>query len=230
MPEFIARIGRLPETLADRCIVIRMQRKTPNDQCERLRDLDVVAVRKDLRQECAQFVQDHRDAIISAKPAIPAALNDRAADIWEPLLALADCAGGDWPAHAREAALALSSDTRENNPIGSLLLDIFLLFAASGQDRIPTRALVDALNTQFTDRPWMETRKGQRSTEMWLSEQLRPFGINPRTFRSQNSILRGYHREDFDEAFRRYIPASELDALRAVAEKHTQSESPNGTT
>jgi len=227
-PKVIARIGRLPETLADRCIVIRMQRKTPNDQCERLRNLDMVAVRKDLRQdlrkECAQFVQDHRDAIASAKPAIPAALNDRAADIWEPLLAIADCAGGDWP------ALALSSDTRENNPVGSLLLDIFVLFAMSGQDGIPTRTMIDSLNTQFTDRPWMDSRKGQRSTEMWLSEQLRPFGINPRTFRQQNSILRGYHREDFHEAFRRYIPATELDALRAVAEKHPQSESPIGTT
>jgi hypothetical protein len=215
-PKVIARIGNLPETLADRCIVIRMQRKTPRDQCERLRDLDTVAVRKD----CIQFVEDHRDAIASAKPAIPTALNDRAADIWEPLLAIADCAGGDWPTLAREAALALSSDTRENNPIGSLLLDIFVLFAANGQDRIPTRDLVGALNTQFADRPWMETRKGQRSTEMWLSDQLRPFGIKARAFRRADSILRGYHLEDFTEAFRRYIPAFELDALRAASERH----------
>jgi len=213
-PKIIARIGRLPETLADRCIVIRMQRKTPNDKCERLRNLETI----DLRNQCIQFVQDHRDAIISAKPEIPAALNDRAADIWEPLLAIADGAGGDWPARAREAAVALSSDTRENNPVGSLLLDIFLLFAMSGQERIPTRDLILALNTQFADRPWMEGRKGQRSTEIWLSQQLRPFGISPRTFRGQDSIIRGYLREDFAEAFRRYIPAAELDGLRAVAE------------
>ena len=214
-PKVIARIGRLPETLADRCILIKMQRKTPKDQCERLRDLETA----DLCRQCAQFVEANRETITSAKPSIPSALNDRAADIWEPLLAIADCAGGDWPARAREAALALSSDTRENNPVGSLLLDIFLLFATSGQDRIPTRALVEALNTQFPDRPWMETRQGQRSTEMWLSEQLRPFGINPRTFRSQNSILRGYDRDDFAEVFRRYIPATELDALRTLAER-----------
>jgi hypothetical protein len=220
-PKIIARIGRLPETLADRCIVVRMQRKTPNDQCERLRDLDVVAVGKDLRQQCAEFVEQHREAIATAKPAIPESLNDRAADIWEPLLAIADCAGGDWPQLAREAGVALSSDTRENNPIGSLLLDIFLLFAMSGQDRLPTRALIDALNTQFTERPWMETRKGQRSTEMWLSEQLRPFGISPRTLRNQNTLAKGYVREDFDEAFRRYIPTGELDALRAMAENAT---------
>jgi hypothetical protein len=195
-----------------------MQRKTPNDQCERFRDFDMVAVRKDLRQQCAQFVQDHRDAIISAEPEIPAALNDRAADIWEPLLALADCAGGDWPALARDAALALSSDTRENNPIGSLLLDIFTMFAARGQDRILTRDIVEALNTQFTDRPWMEDRKSQRSTEIWLSKQLRPFGICPRMFRNEGAVVRGYLREDFDEAFRRYIPAAELDALRSMAQ------------
>jgi hypothetical protein len=205
-----------------------MQRKTPNDQCERLRDFDMVAVREDLRQQCAQFVHDHRDAIASAKPSIPAALNDRAADIWEPLLALADCAGGDWPALARGAALALSSDTRENNPVGSLLLDIFLLFAASGHDRIPTRDLIDALNSQFTDRPWMENRKSQRSTEIWLSKQLRPFGISPRTFRGANSIARGYLREDFDEAFRRYIPAAELDALRSMAESRVLPGRGNG--
>jgi hypothetical protein len=212
-----------------------MQRKTPNDQCERLRDFDMVAVRKDLRQECAQFVQDHREAIASAKPEIPAALNDRAADIWEPLLAIADCAGGDWPALARGAALALSGDTLDpRHPTldtrSSLLLDIFILFAASGRDRIPTRALIEALNTQFTDRPWMETRKGQRSTEMWLSEQLRPFGINPRTFRNQDSILRGYDRDDFIDAFRRYLPKGEMDTFRTLAEKNvaqtTQAEPP----
>ena len=115
-------------------------------------------------------------------------------------------------------ALALSSDTRENNPIGSLLLDIFVLFATIRLNRIPTRDLIQVLNTQFADRPWMEGRKGQRSTEIWLSQQLRPFGICPRTFRGQNSIIRGYLREDFSEAFRRYIPAAELDALRSMAE------------
>ena len=196
-----------------------MQRKTPNDQCERLRELDMVAVGKDLRQECAQFVEQHREAITSAKPAIPAALNDRAADIWEPLLAIADCAGGDWPQLAREAALALSSDTRENNPIGSLLLDIFTLFAASGQDRILTRDIVEALNTQFTERPWMENRKSQRSTEIWLSKQLRPFGICPRMFRDEGAVVRGYLREDFDEAFRRYIPVANEDVKNVEALK-----------
>src|SRR5437867_1340469 len=39
-PKAIAQIGRLPETQADRCIVLRLQRKLPTEPCERLRDLD----------------------------------------------------------------------------------------------------------------------------------------------------------------------------------------------
>src|SRR5206468_198244 len=99
-PKAIAAIGRLPDTLADRCIVIRMERKTPDEECERLRNLDGL----ELRRQCAQFVVEHGRAIVQARPEIPEELNDRAADIWEPLLALAELAGGEWPAKAREAA------------------------------------------------------------------------------------------------------------------------------
>ena len=54
-PKIMAAIGHLPETLADRCIVIRMQRRTHREQCERLRNLDTV----DLRRQCLRFVLDH---------------------------------------------------------------------------------------------------------------------------------------------------------------------------
>ena len=89
-PKAIARIGRLPQTLADRCIVVVMQRKLPSERCERLRDIDA----ETLRRKCLRFVLDHAEAIRAAKPAIPEGMNDRAANIWEPLLAVADLAGG----------------------------------------------------------------------------------------------------------------------------------------
>ena len=41
-----------------------------------------------LRQQCARFVADHAEAIAQLKPPMPESLNDRAADIWEPLLVL----------------------------------------------------------------------------------------------------------------------------------------------
>jgi len=104
-PKMIAAIGELPETLMDRCIVVPMQRKRTGETCERLRKLDG----EPWRRKCARFVADHAEAIMAAEPVVPEGLNDRAADIWEPLLVVADLAGGIWPELAREAAVGLST-------------------------------------------------------------------------------------------------------------------------
>src|SRR5262249_27079463 len=120
-PKVMAAIGRLPETLADRCVVIRMQRKRPEEVCERLRKVET----GDLIMRCERFVVENAAAIAGARPEVPEGLNDRAADIWEPLLALADLAGGEWPRLAREAATALSAQAQDGSPIGALLFDVF---------------------------------------------------------------------------------------------------------
>jgi hypothetical protein len=223
-PKVIAAIGRLPETLADRCIVIRMQRKTTRELCERLRNLETTV----LRRKCARFVADHASKIADARPEIPASLNDRAADIWEPLLALADLAGGEWPARARDAAVGLTASSQESHPISSLLLDIMILFVQSAlaeqkarvepttgpaaAGRLFSRELVEGLNAS-NQRPWAELTRGKPITDMWLARQLRPYGVQPRTLRRDEIRAKGYFEEDFREAFARYIPRSELQAL-----------------
>lgn len=207
-PKVIARIGHLPETLADRCVIIRMHRKTPKEACERLRKLDGLPSRR----QCARFVLDHAQQIASAQPEIPERLNDRAADIWEPLFALADLAGGDWPGLARQAALSLAASAQENNPIGSLLLDIFLVFTLNNHQRLFTRDLLAGLS-EFADRPWMETRR--ELTDMWLAQQLRPYGVRPRTLRINDRVAKGYLFADLEDAFRRYIPKGEIESLMA---------------
>jgi hypothetical protein len=165
-----------------------------------------------IRRQCARFVLDNHTANAAAYPAPPAGLNDRATDIWEPLLALADLAGGDWPNLARQAALALTTGAQENNPIGSLLIDIFFTFAVNDTDRLFSRDLVEALS-YHRDRPWLDLTQGKTITELWLSQQLRPYGIRPRTMRKNERQAKGYFKDDCTEAFRRYIPKSEKDAL-----------------
>ena len=204
----MATIGRLPDTLADRCILIRIQRKTANEECERLRDVGAAT----LKRQCARFVLDNSQAIAAATPHLPTALSDRAADIWEPLLALADLAGGHWPETARQAAVGLSVSAQQSNPIGSLLLDIFLVFNTRKAERMFTRDLVQSLNG-FSDRPWMEVTNGKGITDRELSQQLRPYGIKPKALRIGELLLKGYVLADCLDAFRRYIPKSELEAL-----------------
>ena len=133
--EALAAIGRLPETLADRCILIRMQRRRAGEETERLRNLEGA----ELRRRCARFAADHEAEIAQSRPAIPEGLNDRAGDIWEPLLALADTAGGKWPERAREAALGLSGAGEEHNASGGLLLDILRLFGEEWAERLFSR-------------------------------------------------------------------------------------------
>ncbi len=218
-PKLISQIGQLPATLADRCIVLRMQRKTRQEPCERARDLETET--GTLRRQCARFVLDHGKNLTAARPQIPEALNDRAADIWEPLLALADLAGGPWPELARKAAVHLSAGTQDTSPIGALLLDIFFQFeylkasadkkadtqggpgnSTSQPERIFTRDLVAGLNYR-RDRPWAEMFKGKELTELWLASQLRPFGIKPRTLWIDGAQAKGYFRDDFVDVFRR---------------------------
>jgi hypothetical protein len=55
-------------------------------------------------------------------PDLPHEIQDRAADIWEPLIAVADLAGGKWPRLAREAAVALVAAASDTEPSLGLIL------------------------------------------------------------------------------------------------------------
>jgi hypothetical protein len=66
---------------------------------------------------------------------------------------------------------------------------------------------------QSGERPWLELSK--EVTEAWLAQRLRPYGIKSRTIRIGAEVSRGYLQEDMKETFMRYIPKSEVEALRA---------------
>jgi hypothetical protein len=147
---------------------------------------------------------------------MPSGLADRTCDIFEALTAVADLAGGGWPETARQAAVSLSLTAQENNPIGSLFLDIMLLFAEAKTNRMFSRTMAAGLN-RFVDRPWGELRRGKEITEQWLARQFRPYDVSSRTLWIGEQSAKGYLFEDFEDVFKRYIPPSEIAALWAAA-------------
>lgn len=207
-PKVIARIGSLPPTLADRCIVFRLHRKTAEEQCVRLRKFDP----GDIKRKCLRFVLDHAKEIASAEPEIPKELNDRAADIWEPLFVIADLAGGPWPQLAREAAMGVGAATSDSNPIAVLLFDLFVEFALANTDRLFSSDLVAVLNAH-NGRPWKDLLRGKPVDERWLARQLSPYGIRPRNLRINGRQAKGYCSEDMTDAVRRYVSKAEARAL-----------------
>lgn len=99
-------------------------------------------------ERITRWVSDSFDCLLAADPHVPEVLNDRAADNWRTLLAIADCAGGEWPQRARDAAIALSSNNEENDETDAALLlqDIRWSFRQLGKDRLRSTDLTASLS------------------------------------------------------------------------------------
>ncbi len=203
----IARIGHLPGTLEDREITIPLRRRLPSEKILRLRREHTAPLRE-IARRCARFAADHAEAVKGADPAEPSELDDRAADNWRALLAVADAAGGHWPAKARGAALMLSgAQARPDGSIGvALLADLRSIFAEHEADRLGSAQICQAL-TAMEGRPWAEYRRGRPMSPNQLARALRPFDVSPTTLQlTDGAKLKGYKADDFKESFGRYLP------------------------
>src|SRR5206468_6438164 len=83
----------VPDTTESRCIRITLQRKRKNERREKLRTRAIEALAAPLRRQLMRWAEDHAEALGAARPDAPEELDDRAADCWEALLAVADAAG-----------------------------------------------------------------------------------------------------------------------------------------
>lgn len=203
-PKALAGIGKLPDTVADRAIPIEMKRRAPGERIERFRRRDAEADASMLRDRVADWAEPNLDHLAGLRPELPAELDDRAADAWESLLALADLAGGDWPARARSAALALSTgaDVDDDSIAVQLLTDIRRVFDANG-DRIATAVLLAALAGD-EEAPWAEWY-GKPITARGVAKLLHPFRIKTMAVWVDGEKARGFKREQFEDAWKRYL-------------------------
>jgi Protein of unknown function (DUF3631) len=204
----IAAIGRLPGTVEDRSIAIPLRRKRADERVERFRE-DRPGELSVLARKAARWTEDHIEKLRTADPETPADLNDRGADNWRPLLAIADLAGPVWQDWARNAALSLSADaTADQDSIRTLLLaDIRTAFDNSRADRMSSDDIVAFLE-KLDDRPWSEFNRGKAITKAGLARLLKPFRILSTTIRLDgNRTAKGYYLSAFEDAFTRYLPA-----------------------
>ena len=205
-PKALAGIGNLPDTVQDRGIPIEMRRKLKTEEAEKFRRRKVVQDAIPLADALATWAYEAVPILELTEPNIPEKLNDRAADVWEPLLAIADMAGGEWPTWARQSAIALSGDpVQEDDSLGvTLLKDIQGVFTDKKVDRLFSVDLASAL-VEFEESPWLDIR-GKPLNANGLAKRLKPFNIKPRQIRIAAINLKGYLKEDFIDAWERYTP------------------------
>jgi hypothetical protein len=216
-PKALAGIGQLPDTVASRSIRLELKRKIRSEHAERFRRRLVEPEGHALRDRLAACLEAHSDLLRDLRPELPDELADRAQDVWEPLLAIADAAGGSWPGRARRAAIALSGSVElDDESIGvRLLADVRSIFEKRGADRLASSALLDGLHAD-AEAPWASYGHGQKPlTAAQLGRLLRPFDIRSRTLRLDDgtTTAKGYLRASFEEAWERYAtPATPPEA------------------
>lgn len=216
----ISGIGHLADTLMDRAIIMELRRKLPHETTERLRYADPEHFQS-LASKLARYASDMATVIQTSRPALPDALNDRAQDNWEPLLSIADAAGGDWPMLARSAALAVSGMQEENISLSTeLLADIKDVFGA--RDRLSTKDLLAALN-EDDEKPWATYNRGQPLSPRQLAKRLSEYGIKSQSVRIGGSTPKGFMREWFDDAFRRYLSPSTYTPEQSATPQQSHS-------
>jgi len=221
----IAGIGRLPATIEDRAINITMRRRLASEEVAKFRLRTDLPLVEELGKTLASWVSS---AQLADEPPVPDSLEDRAADAWEPLLAIADAAGGEWPERARRAAVHLSRETADDAADQSL--DVRLLAdirQVLGDSTFPSTSHALARLCAIEDAPWAEQGLSGRRLAMRLSE----FGVKPR--RNPSGTERGYHAGDLADPFSRYLTSEPSETSEKPPEQGRlvdTSESSDGST
>jgi hypothetical protein len=200
----------VPATIRTRSVVIAMQRRLPEEKIERFERRAGAAAAQPLRellQLWVELVHGHADEHRGV--ALPEGITDRDADVWAPLLAVADLAGGHWPALARVAAVASVAGSGVNATPSEgvqLLWAIRAIFDERQVSKIFTEDLLADLRGRgefsWATRPLVDA-------SLKLAKLLSAYRIVPASQRIGQRAVRGYRRDYFEEAWRRYpLPAT----------------------
>lgn len=221
----IAAIGNLPDTIEDRAVIVSMRRRAPNEIVTPFRERRARDELDALRARIHTWVSERLEALGKAEPLMP--VEDRDADVWEPLVVIADSAGGDWPNLARAACTALTAQTGDDaGSVGArLLADLRDVF--KDEPKLPTTTIIERLKA-IDEAPWADWRdRGLSSKD--LAGLLRPYGVHSKNIRAASAgdkPVKGYERADLHDPWRRYTDSGDISDAGPRYTRYTRYEDP----
>jgi uncharacterized protein DUF3631 len=206
--------GGMPATLTMRAITIHMRRKKRDDQVEEFRERIVERDAEPLRETLAGWIGGIGESLGQAIPEMPPGVINRSREIWEPLLAIADAAGGHWPQTARRicAYFVREAGKKPLSTGARLLTDLHTIFTERDTDRLPTTEILSAL-CALDEAPWGEINGGRPMDARRLGRELALYHISPTPFRGSGQIHKGYvtyetkNQVGLADAWSRYLSA-----------------------
>ena len=203
-PKALAGIGELPDTIADRAIPIRLQRKPRSLKLSRWRRRMVKEEAAEVADRLSLALADFSPPLLEEEwPELPDQLSDRGQELWEPLLTVADYAGDGWLSRGSAAAIHLHTGTDQaGETLGiRLLADLRVVFA---EKQAHTQSLLEGLHA-LDESPWGDWF-GKPITARFLADRLRPYNIFSQNVRLPAGQKKGYTRASFVESWDRYLP------------------------
>jgi hypothetical protein len=197
----LAGLDDLPDTLMTRSVVIRMRRRAEHERVEPWRWRINGTEAQSLGNRLREWANLNRHRI--TWPDMPDGIEDRNADVWEALLAVAELAGRDWPKRARVSAVSLvTASADRGSSLGVLLLnDLRTIFGHA-----ETMATEDILNRlhELEESPWGDLR-GKALDARGLARRLGKYQVRPTVFRDGETTRRGYLAADLVDPWSRYL-------------------------
>jgi hypothetical protein len=219
----VAGLGWLPDTILTRSVIVRMRRRLAGEKAEPFRHR--IHSKQGVEVRTAIEVWAAVQPVEIEWPVMPDGIEDRNADVWEPLLAVANLIGGKWPKLASAAAVALVADSKAHEPsLGiRLLADIKNVFMAARVEALPSKVLLQRLH-EIPEAPWNDL-KGKPLDERRLSQLLGKYEVKSKTVRVGPETPKGYTQADLHDAWDRYLappsPAkSATSATSATSEQY----------
>lgn len=200
--------GAMPTTITTRAITIHMRRRRADEPVESFRERHVARHTQPLREQLTAWIESTSTQLGDAQPAMPEGVTDRPAEIWEPLLAIADAAGGHWPHTARNACrhFVLDPGTQIISRGVRLLADLRDLFSHHNTDRLPTTVILAEL-CELDEAPWADL-DGKPLDARRLAKELSRYGVRPHDLRTGGEVVKGYRTtapEGLADAWERYL-------------------------
>ena len=209
-PAALAGLGGLPDTLMTRSVIVRMRPRSRGEQIEQFRSRMHEPEGHVIRDRLAAWAEAMGPEVGEAWPELPEGVVDRPAELWEPLIAVADVAGGHWPETARAACLELlkvASD-REVSLGVRLLADLQDVFG--DRDAMATADILERLNA-LDEAPWGDLY-GKPMQARMLARMLKRYQVESTTVKVEGRALRGYRREALWDAWTRYLAPVSAEA------------------
>lgn len=219
-PKAFAGNSPLPRSLAARCIPIHLRRPRPSEKFARYCMGGVAEALKTHRARLKDWLKQAAQSLTNAAKNdphdLPLALSPGQRECAEPLVHIADVAGGAWPAKVR-AALVAVFELVEVSPELQLLSDVRAIFRnKNNPEYLATSDLLSELR-EMEDRLWSAwgPKSGRR-----LAGHLRKFDIGPRDLHfGCTTAFKGYRISHLQDAWDRYLPplAAPVDSDESAA-------------